>query len=84
MYTDYRPINCDFHDHLLDRATRRASVRVTYSTKDGKVTKESVIKDVYTKKGEEFMLLSTGNVIRLDHLIEVDGIPLPKDASCQT
>ena len=40
-----------------------------------------------TKKGEEFMLLSTGDLIRIDQLIAIDGHQNPAhgfdDLSCE-
>lgn len=78
----YEPINCSFHDVLLEKATFRKVTEITYHTVDGiqKQTK-NIIKDVYTKSSEEFMLLDNGEVIRLDHIVSVDGALLP-ETSC--
>ena len=72
----YTPIACSFHDLLLDRATRKASVDITYSDQGKELTINTIIKDVYTKEGEEFLLTTDKRVIRLDHLRSVDGIAL--------
>lgn len=78
----YEPINCSFHDVLLEKATFRKVTEIVYHTTDGiqKQTK-NVIKDVYTKRGEEFMLLDNEEVIRLDYIVSVDGVLLP-ETSC--
>ncbi|MGF1638578.1 MAG: hypothetical protein ACFCUU_15985 [Cyclobacteriaceae bacterium] len=74
MKHSYKPIDCSYHDLLLDRATRKKSCRIIYKNDDNMVeTVESVIVDVYTKSGEEFMLLENKHLIRLDKLISVDG-----------
>ena len=82
MDQPYKPINCNFHDILLDRATRRVVVKLAYHSSGELSTKETIIKDVYTKSGEEFLLMGDEEVIRLDQISSVDGIPLPKDNTC--
>ncbi len=78
----YEPINCSFYDVLLEKATFRKQVEIVYYTKDGeKETCKDIIKDVYTKNGEEFMLLKSETIVRLDHIYSVDGVLLPK-TSC--
>jgi len=37
---------------------------------------EAIIKDVFARDGEEYIFLHSGELIRLDRLIEVDGIRL--------
>lgn len=44
---------------------------------------EAIIKDVYTKNKEEFLLTDDGTVIRLDYLLSVDGEEIPKDGICK-
>lgn len=83
MQQPYIPINCGFHDLLLDRATRRSIVELVYLVEDKPQTKDITFKDVYTKQKEEFLLLSDGEIVRLDHIVSVDGIELPRDNSCK-
>lgn len=75
----YEPINCSFHDVLLENATFRKRITIVYNEIDG-TQKEgnNIIKDVYTKNSEEFMLLDDGEIIRLDHIVRVDGLLMPK------
>jgi Rho-binding antiterminator len=78
----YHPINCSFHDILLENATFGKNIAIIYNEVEG-TRKESnnIIKDVYTKNSEEFMLLDDGKIIRLDHIVSVDGVLLP-ETSC--
>jgi Rho-binding antiterminator len=70
----YHPISCEFHDRLEDLATLRKPAQVRYRDQNGVLRElNAVIKDVFAKDGEEFMLLSTGETLRLDQLVEVDG-----------
>lgn len=79
---EYQPINCSFHDILLEKATFRKTVEIIYYATDG-TQKQSLnrIKDVFTKNSAEFMLLDNGELIRLDYIVSVDGIALP-ETSC--
>ena len=73
----YIPINCSYYDELESIATLRKSVSVVYSNGKETITLNQVlIQDLFTKDKEEFVELSSGHVIRLDHLIEVDGKPV--------
>lgn len=79
MSTDYRPINCSYYDELEAIATLRKRVAVIYEGKQGQQKLEAVgIVNLYTKNKEEFVVLTNGQTIRLDHLISVDGKPVIK------
>ena len=83
MKGKYIPIDCGFHDLLLDRATRRTVVALVYTDEAGvSKTKNTVIKDVYTKQKEEFLLMSDGEIIRLDQIVSVDGTQRSDDHNC--
>jgi Rho-binding antiterminator len=73
----YIPINCEFHDRLEDLATVRKVASIHYRDNDGAAKqRDAVIKDVFARGGEEYVVLSTGEQVRLDHLIEIDGVRL--------
>ena len=84
----YRPISCDYHDVLLATASKRMTAKIQYKSDiDEFITEHAVIKDVYTQNGEEFMVLSSGTIIRLDRLVSVDdqlspNFPGYEDYSC--
>lgn len=73
----YHPISCEFHDRLEDLATLRKTVRIRFKDASGTDQERDVrISDVFAHDGEEFLLLSTGEHVRLDWLVEVDGARL--------
>lgn len=73
----YHPIACSFHDRLEDWAVRRTPIELVW--RDGHTTQRitALIADVYAKEGADWLRLDTGEVIRLDRLIEAGGIALP-------
>ncbi|MEM6697006.1 MAG: hypothetical protein AAF806_18860 [Bacteroidota bacterium] len=77
--SDYQPISCSFYDILEESATlRKKSIIYFYNTDWQEKQIVSRIINLFTKEKEEFMELENGEVIRLDHLISVDGKSLPK------
>ena len=78
MNKKYIPINCDFYDEIELRALRGSVCMVVFRTEDGKEkTIEGVIKNVFAKNKEEFMEMKSGELIRLDQLISIDGKKVP-------
>lgn len=72
--SNYVPINCNFHDHLEALATLRKQCRIVYQTPDGNIIEtRDTIANLYTKNKEEFAVLGSGEIIRLDTIIEADG-----------
>lgn len=70
----YQPISCDFHSELELFALRQQPIEITYTAADGQqATICEAIKDLYTRNGEEFLLLPNGHEIRLDQLVSVGG-----------
>jgi Rho-binding antiterminator len=84
----YKPINCDYYDVLTEKAVLKLYCKIQYFTDLHEfVTINAVIKDIFTKSGEEFMLLATGELIRLDRLVSINGELTPhyarfNDFSC--
>ncbi len=88
----YIPVDCGFYDNLEAFATTRKTVAINYLDTEYKKTIQQNIKvrDLETKNGEEFMIFEVventeaKNVkIRLDRLIDIDGIEVPRDSdSC--
>lgn len=78
MEKKYVPISCDFYDEIELLALRGSMCTVIFKNKnDESQTIESVIKNVFTKNKEEFLEMKNGDLIRLDRLISINGIPLP-------
>lgn len=83
MADPYRPIACGLHDELQLRAMRRIAVTLRYREDDGgdapgdePTVRERAgrVVDVRTRAGAEYLVLDDGTEIRLDRLVEVDGI----------
>lgn len=76
--SDYRPISCEFHDVLESLATTRKPARVEYRDADGalRCSGAVVLKDVYGRDGVEYLTLSSGETLRLDQLVAVNGAKL--------
>ncbi|MEN7530504.1 hypothetical protein [Cupriavidus sp. 2SB] len=71
---DYTPISCEFHDRLEDVATLRKQAVIRYRDANGDIQQCTArIADIVNLKKEEFLLLDSGESIRLDRLVEVDG-----------
>ena len=69
----YHPVACDFYDILQETATRRLYAKIQYYTEIHEfLTVSAVIKDIYTKDGEEFIELNTGETIRLDRIVRIN------------
>ncbi|HEY0661932.1 MAG TPA: hypothetical protein VGD21_11515 [Lysobacter sp.] len=83
----YHPISCEFHDRLEDLATVGTSAHIRFRDESGgDQQRDAVITDVFARNGEEFVSLSTGEELRLDRLVEVDGARLADfeaSASCR-
>lgn len=75
--SDYQPINCEFHDVLESLATTRKHVDVEYLDIDGVLQKQyALILDVYVRDRAEYLGLSSGETLRLDRIVAVNGIKL--------
>jgi len=68
----YTPIDCSYHDYLLELATFKKVVTIVYLENNDKREVISKIVDVYTKKGAEFLVTENDLTIRLDQLISVN------------
>lgn len=81
---DYQPIDCNYYDELVLIAMRKREVTIVYRISEQKITTiQSVIRDIYTKNKEEFILLETGEPVRLDKLVSVDGKIVPTGRGCK-
>ncbi|GAB4480601.1 MAG: hypothetical protein OHK0057_34260 [Thermoflexibacter sp.] len=75
----YHPIDCGFYDILEATATLKKYVKVQYYTDIHEfITTNAVIKSLTTERGEEFMVLATGEKIRLDRVVKIDAKYNPK------
>ena len=75
--TDYTPIACEFHDRLESWAVRRQPVEVIWIEDEAERRETAAIADVFARDGADWVRLSTGDVVRADALVSVDGFALP-------
>lgn len=69
----YQPISCDFHDLLEELATTRRQSRIRFVGDDAAVQqRHDHVADVYSRDGAEYLLLGSGERVRLDRLLSVD------------
>lgn len=88
MSQPYHIINCDFHDVLEVAAMQRRQVKLIYLSEEG-VQKEitTQIVDVFAQAGADYLRLDSGELIRLDRLVSINGLRLdgfPKVASTKS
>lgn len=75
----YIPIDCNFYDRFEAAIVLRKTVRLEYRNDDGEEhTVETRLKDTLTKGGEEFLILPSGETIRMDRIISLDGEVVPR------
>jgi len=73
----YRPISCDFHDILEAAATLRRMVHVEFlGPADDTCQRHARIVDLVTRADGEYMQLDSGESIRFDRIVSVDGVRL--------
>jgi len=88
MTTDYKPIDCSFHDELEAAATLRRHVLLQYFSDLHELRVESVvIRDLGIRDRAEYAQLSNGEEVRLDRIMRLDEKIAPQykeypDFSC--
>lgn len=81
MTRPYTPIDCSYYDRLEEAATLRRIVTIEYMQDGQPATVSFRITDLRLLEGAEWMILDSGQSIRLDDLLRMDGHELP--GSCQ-
>lgn len=72
--TNYQPIDCNFYDNFEAAIVTRRTIELVYLDPFGaEVTSAIKLKDLKTKLTEEFVQLESGEWLRLDRIVSVDG-----------
>jgi Rho-binding antiterminator len=80
--TNYQPIDCNFYDNFEAAIVQRRYVELEYLDANGEpVMKTTLLRDLKTHLSEEFVQLASGEWLRLDQIVSVDG--LEAGASCR-
>lgn len=74
----YVPIDCNFYDRIEEAIVLRKVVRLEYSVNRETISVLTMLANTLTKEGEEFLILPSGEQIRMDRIISLDGTPVPK------
>ena len=78
MTDKYIPVSCDFHDEMLSMATKKEAIKIHVFNDEGTLDSFSgTVMDVYTKDGEEFLVIGNSDPVRLDKIIVYNGKPGP-------
>lgn len=73
----YQPINCEFHDVLESYATTRKMVDILLQDPvDINRTIRTVVCDIFSRNGEEFLVTDKGEEIRLDKVKSLDSFDI--------
>ncbi|MEM6317612.1 MAG: hypothetical protein AAF960_08070 [Bacteroidota bacterium] len=74
MDQPYQPINCHFYDELELLAVRKQACTIIYHTPEGQLLdRTDTILDFKIIERAEYLLLKSGEKIRLDRIVSVDG-----------
>lgn len=75
MEKEYKPIACGLYDELELRALRKQNVKliITNEKNDSELI-DCVISDLFSKDKVEYLKTNNGRIIRLDDILELDGI----------
>lgn len=71
---EYHPVACGFYDELGLRMLRGQTCRLVIAELDKRETIETQIDDLYSADGAEYVRLAHGRTVRLDHIVQVDGV----------
>lgn len=72
----YKPINCDYYDHFEIHAMRKTWIKLDIKQEGNQKTYFTKIKTLQTKDKSEYATLLHGQVIRLDHVVEMIPVDL--------
>lgn len=72
----YQNISCSYYDQLEAFATQRTRCSIMFKEEGNEQTTEGIIVDLFARDGAEYLKLDSGTVIRLDHIVSVNGITL--------
>lgn len=78
MSATYIPIDPGFHDELETLVAKRAAARLQFYTDIREfLTLHATLKELVSRGGEEYLVLTTGEEIRLDRIVRINDKPAP-------
>ncbi|MDX1457517.1 MAG: hypothetical protein R3276_07990 [Marinobacter sp.] len=77
MANHYQPVGCAIQSALRQYLQSGQLVELVYRDESGQIQMvHDVVRELFTRAGEDFLLSGRGKLIRLDHLLILDGQPL--------
>lgn len=78
MNTTYKPIDPMFYDELKAQVAKRAGTRIQFYTDIHEfLTKNATLKELVIRGEDEYLVLTTGEEIRLDRIVRLGERPAP-------
>ena len=69
-----QPVSCEIRTLLCEYLTSSRLAEIVYRDDAGQIqTTHDVIRDFFSRAGQEFVCLSRGQMLRLDHVLTLDG-----------
>ena len=73
MAEKYNPISCEFFDQIDLAMNRKIPSTVVYLDNDEKNTLKGLVETMSVIDGKEYMILNTGEKVRLDLVLTFNG-----------
>ena len=74
MNDAYKPVACAFYDQLEYLAMKKQIILIDYTDHNGEHSFPAIIKDLITRKKEEFIVTTNNIEIRLDKITSINGL----------
>ncbi|PXX89709.1 hypothetical protein DIT71_14445 [Marinobacter vulgaris] len=73
-FNAYQPVRCEIHCLLREYHSTSRLAEIVYRDEAGQIqTTHDAIRDLFSRAGQEFVLLGRGHMVRLDHVLTLDG-----------
>lgn len=71
----YKPVSCALYDNLEAYCVKKTKLSITFKEDNQtKILEDIFIKDLQTFQKQEFVIISNGEKIRLDMILEINQI----------
>ncbi len=74
MNDAYKPVACAFYDQLEHLAMKKQIIHIEYTDHNGEHSFPTIIKDLFTRDKEEFLVTTNNVEIRLDKITSINGL----------
>ncbi|AZT84710.1 hypothetical protein EHN06_14780 [Marinobacter sp. NP-4(2019)] len=72
-----QPVHWSIHEFLQEHLFSSRILEIVYRDDAGQVQIiHDVIRDLFSRAGQEFVLIGRGQMLRLDHVVMVDGMEI--------